>query len=136
MSRLMALDPGTRRIGVAVSNSGRTMAFPRECLVREGEWLAALELLVREEEVHEILVGRPVALSGRETTSTAMAAEFLEEIRIALPDVTFIVVDERLTTASASKQMASAGKSQKNQRKDIDSASAVVLLQGVLDAQP
>jgi putative Holliday junction resolvase len=112
------------------------MAFPRECLVREGEWLAALELLVREEEVHEILVGRPVALSGRETTSTAMAAEFLEEIRIALPDVTFIVVDERLTTASASKQMASAGKSQKNQRKDIDSASAVVLLQGVLDAQP
>jgi RNase H-fold protein (predicted Holliday junction resolvase) len=45
-------------------------------------------------------------------------------------------MDERLTTASAAKQMASAGKSQKAQRKDIDSAAAVVLLQGVLDAQP
>ena len=135
MSRLMALDPGTKRIGVAVSNSGRTMAFPRDCILREGEWLSVLTLLVREEEVVEILVGRPVALSGRETTSTAMAAEFLDEIRIALPDVTFHVVDERLTTTSASKQMASAGKSQKAQRKDIDSAAAVVLLQGVLDAQ-
>ena len=135
MSRLMALDPGTRRIGVAVSNSGRTMAFPRECILREGDWIATLEFLVREEEVHEILVGKPIALSGRETSSTAMAAELLDEIRSAMPDIAFVVVDERLTTASAAKQMASAGKSQKAQRKDIDSAAAVVLLQGVLDAQ-
>jgi len=90
--------------------------------------------LVREEGVHEILVGRPIALSGRETTSTAMAETFLEEIRIMMPDIEFLVVDERLTTTSAARQMASAGKSQKAQRKDIDSASAVVLLQGVLDA--
>lgn len=135
MSRLMALDPGTRRIGIAVSNTGRTMAFPRECILREGDWISTLRSLVREEEVHEILVGRPVALSGRETSSTAMAAEFLEEIRVALPDIDFVLVDERLTTASAAKQMAAAGKSQKAQRNDIDSASAVVLLQGVLDAQ-
>lgn len=135
MSRLMALDPGTRRIGIAISNSGRTMAFPRECIVREGEWISTLKSLVHEEDVHEILVGRPVALSGRETSSTEMAAEFLEEIRVALPDVDFVVIDERLTTASAAKQMAAAGKSQKAQRNDIDSAAAVVLLQGVLDAQ-
>ncbi|MEI8148072.1 MAG: Holliday junction resolvase RuvX [Actinomycetes bacterium] len=136
MSRLMALDPGTRRIGIAVSNSDRTMAFPRECLLREGDWLFTLRSLVREEDVHEILVGRPVALSGRETTSTAMAEAFLEEIRLVMPDVDFVLVDERLTTTSAAKQMAAAGKSQKSQRKDIDSASAVVLLQGVLDANP
>jgi putative Holliday junction resolvase len=112
------------------------MAFPRECILREGEWISILERLVREEEVREILVGRPIALSGRETTSTAMAADFLEEIRSAMPDIEFVVVDERLTTASAAKQMASAGKSQKAQRTDIDSAAAVVLLQGVLDAHP
>ncbi|CAB4856768.1 unannotated protein [freshwater metagenome] len=130
----MALDPGTRRIGIAVSNSGQTMAFPRECIIRDGDWLDTLTSLVREEDVHEILVGRPVALSGRETTSTAMAEEFLEEIRDCMPDVTFHLVDERLTTTSAAKQMALAGKSQKSQRKVIDSAAAVVLLQGVLDA--
>jgi putative Holliday junction resolvase len=130
----MALDPGTRRIGIAVSNSDQTMAFPRDCILREGEWLMKLVNLVREEGVHEILVGRPIALSGRETTSTAMAETFLEEIRIMMPDIEFLVVDERLTTTSAARQMASAGKSQKAQRKDIDSASAVVLLQGVLDA--
>ncbi|MUH57531.1 MAG: Holliday junction resolvase RuvX [Actinobacteria bacterium] len=134
MTRLMALDPGTRRIGIAVSNSGQTMAFPRECIIRDGDWLDTLTSLVREEDVHEILVGRPVALSGRETTSTAMAEEFLEEIRDCMPDVTFHLVDERLTTTSAAKQMALAGKSQKSQRKVIDSAAAVVLLQGVLDA--
>ncbi|MCX6508326.1 MAG: Holliday junction resolvase RuvX [Actinobacteria bacterium] len=127
----MALDPGTRRIGIAVSNSGQTMAFPRECIIRDGDWLDTLTSLVREEDVHEILVGRPVALSGRETTSTAMAEEFLEEIRDCMPDVTFHLVDERLTTTSAAKQMALAGKSQKSQRKVIDSAAAVVLLQGV-----
>jgi len=131
----MALDPGTRRIGVAVSNSGRSMAFPRECILREGDWVTILKLLVEDEEVHEIVVGKPVALSGRETSSTVMAAEFLEELRIAMPDIEFVVVDERLTTASAAKQMASAGKSQRAQRRDIDSAAAVVLLQGVLDAQ-
>jgi putative Holliday junction resolvase len=136
MARLMALDPGTRRIGIAVSNSDQTMAFPRECILREGNWLDILQGLVEEEDVSEILVGRPVALSGRETTSTVMAEEFLVEIRTAMPDVHFVVVDERLTTASAAKQMASAGKSQKAQRKDIDSAAAVVLLQGVLDAKP
>ena len=130
----MALDPGTRRIGIAVANSGQTMAFPRECIIRDGDWLDTLTSLVREEDVHEILVGRPVALSGRETTSTAMAEEFLEEIRDCMPDVTFHLVDERLTTTSAAKQMALAGKSQKSQRKVIDSAAAVVLLQGVLDA--
>ena len=135
MTRLMALDPGTRRIGVAVSNSGRSMAFPRECILREGDWVTILKLLVEDEEVHEIVVGKPVALSGRETSSTVMAAEFLEELRIAMPDIEFVVVDERLTTASAAKQMASAGKSQRAQRRDIDSAAAVVLLQGVLDAQ-
>jgi putative Holliday junction resolvase len=131
----MALDPGTRRIGVAVSNSGRSMAFPRECILREGDWVTILKLLVEDEEVHEIVVGKPVALSGRETSSTVMAAEFLEELRIAMPDIEFVVVDERLTTASAAKQMASAGKSHRAQRRDIDSAAAVVLLQGVLDAQ-
>ena len=110
------------------------MAFPRECIIRDGDWLDTLTSLVREEDVHEILGGRPVALSGRETTSTAMAEEFLEEIRDCMPDVTFHLVDERLTTTSAAKQMALAGKSQKSQRKVIDSAAAVVLLQGVLDA--
>lgn len=136
MSRLMALDPGTKRIGVAVSNSGRSMAFPRECLQREGNWLQQLRVVIEEEGVSEVIVGRPIALSGRETSSTSMAAEFLEEVKAAFPELTFRVLDERLTTASAAKQMASAGKSQKAQRKDIDSAAAVVLLQGVLDAQP
>lgn len=135
MSRLMALDPGTKRIGVAVSNTGRSMAFPRECLQRDSDWVEQLRLIVEEEAVTEIIVGRPVALSGRETSSTSMAAEFLREVETALPDLKFRVVDERLTTTSAAKQMASAGKSQKAQRKDIDSAAAVVLLQGVLDAQ-
>ena len=135
MSRLLALDPGTKRIGVAVSNSARSLAFPRECFQREGDWQRALVQLIEEEGVDEVIVGRPVALSGRETSSTTMSEEFIAEVAALLPELRVSSVDERLTTTSASRQMAMAGRSQKSQRRDIDSAAAVVLLQGVLDAQ-
>ena len=64
-----------------------------------------------------------------------MSEEFIAEVAALLPELRVSSVDERLTTTSASRQMAMAGRSQKSQRRDIDSAAAVVLLQGVLDAQ-
>lgn len=136
MSKVLALDPGVKRIGVAISDSSETMAFPRPALAGDGNWIDRLRELLDEEPCHQILVGLPVSLSGGHTSSTDAAREMWEAVRRAFPDVQVVQVDERLTTVAASRQMSAAGKSHRDQRDHIDSAAAVVLLQGWLDAKP
>lgn len=135
MPRVLALDPGMKRIGVAISDSAETLAFPRPALDGAGDWLGELRALLIEEPCHQILVGLPVSLSGGETASTDVARLMWETVRQEFHDLSVVQVDERLTTVSASRQMSAAGKSHKQQRGSIDSASAVVLLQGWLDAK-
>ena len=75
MSRLLGIDPGSARCGLAITNAARTMAFPREALANDDHLIAALEHVVKDDEVEGIVVGRPVALSGGETASTRAADE-------------------------------------------------------------
>jgi putative Holliday junction resolvase len=131
----LALDPGVKRIGVAVSDSGETLAFPRPALAGDGEWMMQLRALLEDEPCHQILVGLPVSLNGSDTASTQYAREMWDSIRLAFADIQVIQIDERLTTVAASRQLSSAGKNQRDQRDVIDSAAAVVLLQGWLDAK-
>ena len=135
MSRVLALDPGAKRIGVAVSNSARSMAFPRDAWQREGDWTKALQALCDEESISLVVVGLPLGLSGKATASTEVAQAFCQEVRGALEDIEVIAVDERLTTVSASRGLSGAGASTRDQKGRIDSAAATVLLQGWLDAQ-
>jgi putative Holliday junction resolvase len=134
MSRALGLDPGTRRIGVAVSNSARTMAFPRESIPAGEGALESVRRLVDDEGATTVVVGRPVSLAGRETSSTVVADELREEIARVLEGVEVVAADERLTTASAQRRLADAGLTSRDQRGRVDSAAAVVLLQAYLDA--
>jgi putative holliday junction resolvase len=136
LSRVIGLDPGTKRVGVAVSNSDRSLAFPRPSLRADDNVSALVAELVRDEGATLVVVGRPVALSGRETASTQLADQFRQLLTDTLVDVDVVAVDERLTTTSAQQRLSSAGVSHKNQRDIIDSAAAVVLLQTFLDATP
>ncbi len=134
MARILALDPGTRRCGVAVSDSVETMAFPRPALVVDARIRDALKDLCREEEVELVVVGRPVSLAGSATSSTEMADDFFRGLEDAV-DVPVIQVDERLTTSSAARHLREAGVSAKEQRSRVDSAAAVVLLEFVLESR-
>lgn len=134
MSRVIGLDPGTKRIGVALSDSARSLAFPRPSLAANDVALEAVQRLIDEEAVTIVVVGRPVALSGRETASTTLADQFRRSLADTLVGVEVVAVDERLTTSSAQQRLSSAGVSHKRQRGIIDSAAAVVLLQAYLDA--
>jgi putative holliday junction resolvase len=135
MGRILAIDPGTKRCGVAVSDSGRTMAFPRPAIEAGERFAAQLRALVDEESCDLVVVGRPVALSGASTPSTQLADQLFEELVAALAPVAVVQCDERLTTAQAGRSLSSAGLKVKQHRERIDSAAAVVLLQHYLDAQ-
>lgn len=136
MSRVVGLDPGTVRIGVAVSDSARTMAFPRPSVPAGPQALATLKGLIEEVGADTVVVGRPVALQGNETASTLSADDFRHSLAGTVEGVEVVAVDERLTTATARRLMSDAGRSQRAQRDRIDSAAAVVLLQAFLDATP
>lgn len=133
--RILALDHGTVRIGVALSDDLKMIASPREFLPAEpfGDLVEKLKFLVREYEVELILVGLPRNMDGSYGEATTKVRSFIA----ALKDVLLVPIrtwDERLTTVTAARQLRSGGTKAKDQRAKVDSASAAVLLQSYLDS--
>lgn len=112
----------------------RTMAFPREPLAVSEGLIGAIARLVDEESVDTVVVGRPVALSGNKTQSTALADELFGALVDALAPVVVLQWDERLTTTQAQRSLSGAGVKARAHRERIDSAAAAVMLQNYLDA--
>ena len=132
MARVLGVDPGTKRCGIAITDSTQTMAFPRPALARDDMTVTRLGELVAEESVATIVIGRPVSLAGNDTVSTADADEFFAQVR-AQVGVPVIQFDERLTTRDAQKSLSEAGLTTKASRDRIDSAAAVIMLQNYVD---
>lgn len=130
--RRLALDVGTVRIGLALSDPDGILASPIQALVRSSESTKGIASLAAAHEVIEVYVGNPISLSGRETRSTQDAVEFATELA-NLVSVEVRLVDERLTTVSAAAKLRSAGIDSKSGRGLIDSASAVEILETALN---
>lgn len=136
--RVVGLDLGTRRIGVAVSDAGGTLASPYDVIQRSGDRArdhAAVARIVAEVEAERVVVGMPLSLSGRAGPAAAAAAEELEALASAL-GVPVEPYDERLTTVTAAQQLRAAGLDARRQRDKIDKVAAAVMLQAWLDGQP
>jgi putative Holliday junction resolvase len=133
--RLIGLDVGEARIGVAVSDPTGTLASARTVLARrpEGAALQALQRLVEEEEAAAIIVGLPRSLSGELHGQAALVQDFAERLRqeIAVP-VHFW--DERLSTVAAEREMRASGAKRDKRRAMLDAVAAAIILQGYLDA--
>ena len=134
MARLLGVDPGTKRCGIAVSDSSETFAFPRPALAMDDRFVSSLRDVVEEEFIAMVVVGRPVNLQGHVTASTALADELYATLASSL-SVPVVQCDERLTTTQAHRQFADAGVSQKKSRERIDSAAAVVLLEHYIEVR-
>lgn len=133
--RVLALDHGTVRIGVAVSDELKMIARPLEFIPAEPfpEFVERLKVLIREQQADLIVVGMPRNMDGTYGEAATKVRAFLA----ALKDVVLVPIrtwDERLTTVSASKALRSGGTKAANQRERIDAAAAAVLLQGYLDS--
>ena len=133
MSKILGIDPGTKRCGIAVTNTARTMAFPRPALTADATFLAKLAALIEEESAETVVIGRPVALSGNSTESTRVADTLCSAISDAFPLISVVQCDERLTTSEAQRSLSGAGVKARDHRERIDSAAAVIMLQHYID---
>jgi putative Holliday junction resolvase len=133
--RILALDLGKKRIGLAISDPLRITAQGLPNLVRSNKRtdLATLERLVREREVGLVLMGNPINMRGTEGRQSVWVREFAAaiETRIGLP-VKFW--DERLTSVEAGRVLRESGISIEKRAAAVDRLSAVILLQSYLDS--
>ena len=132
--RLLALDVGDVRIGVAVSDETRTLASGLKTLRSRGPRQDAQQVaaLVREQAASEVVVGLPLRLDGTPGPQAEKVLAFVERLRRSLP-VPVITRDERLTSVAAEERLAEAGVRGRERKRRIDQAAACVILQELLD---
>ena len=133
MPRVLGLDLGSRRIGVAVSSG--TVATPHSVLERGADHAvdhAAVAALVDEVGAERVVVGLPLSLDGRMGPAASAAAEEAEALGdvLAVPVETY---DERLTTVTADRSLSSLGLRGQARRRVVDKVAAAVILQAWLD---
>lgn len=131
---VVAVDVGKVRVGVAASDPDRLLASPVETVVAPGH--ARVAEIVAERGAVLVVVGLPTSLSGRaESASADMARQWAAALEPLVAPIEVRLVDERLTTVTATAALRASGRSAKQSRSVIDQAAAVALLQGVLDAR-
>ncbi|HEV2012903.1 MAG TPA: Holliday junction resolvase RuvX [Candidatus Dormibacteraeota bacterium] len=132
--RILAIDPGTVRLGLALSDPSGTIAQPLSVLVRrsEAEDLTALAELTERHEVGLIVIGLPRLMDGRLDAAALQAQAFGAQVARATGRP-IAYWDERLTTVAAERYLIEQGKRRNKRRQEIDRMAATLLLQGYLD---
>jgi putative Holliday junction resolvase len=136
VSRAIGLDIGTRRIGVALSDSGGSVATPHEVVHRSGDRAAdhrRIAALVEEAGAAIVVVGLPLSLDGSIGPAAESILDEVDELRVAL-DVDVVTWDERLSTVEAERSLRAMGVKKGNRRRIVDQVAATVILQSWLDA--
>jgi putative Holliday junction resolvase len=136
----IGVDVGTVRVGVAASDPAGTMASPVTVLRRDATTataaadLAELAALVRDRGAIEVVVGHPRTLRGEEGPAALAARAYATALARGV-DVPVRLVDERLTTVSATRALRASGRDARASRAVVDAAAAVVLLDAALDEE-
>ena len=130
--RILAIDPGERRIGVAAADLGLRVAIPLTTIEGGPDAVEAVARLVEEEGARALVVGLPLSLSGalgpQAQRVQALAGALAQ--RLAVPVLTW---DERLTSAEARRRLSSGGG--RRDKRDVDALAAAIILQAYLDSQ-
>ena len=130
----LGIDPGQVRIGVAASDPDGVLAVPVETVPRGDGDLARIAACSVERSAMEIIVGLPRSMSGAEGPAAKAARGFAQQLA-ATVGVDVRLVDERLSTVSATRSLQASGRDSRSGRAVIDQAAAVVLLQFALDVE-
>ncbi len=138
MSRVLAVDWGTRRVGVAISDETWSLARSLPTIHVESPREAAVALieLVRENEVAIIVMGDPVHMDGREGSSSFRVRRLRSRLERALPGVRFILWDERLSSRQALEMLKERQERIRGAPGRLDQVAAAILLQSFLDSNP
>ncbi len=131
----MAIDYGTKRVGLAVTDPMQIVASPLTT-VAESEALAFVKNYCSTEEVETIVIGLPLDTSGKNTHATAPALKFGRKLQHAIKGINLEFEDEGFTSKLAVKAMIEGGMKKKDRRKkeNIDKVSAAIILQSFLNS--
>lgn len=132
--RVIGVDLGDSRVGIALSNPDRTLASPLDVLKRTGNLHSEIAAVVEEWEANVVVVGLPLSLDGSVGPAAKKALAEVERMGATL-QVPVETYDERLTTVTAERLMTDAGLDSRNQRKVVDKIAAAIMLQAWLDRQ-
>ena len=134
MGRVIALDVGTKTIGVALSDPTRMLASPHRTLKRNSVRADSAEILkiIEAQAVDEVVVGLPLELDGTEARSARLARQIGDALQEA-SELPVRYVDERFTSVDAERQLIAAGLSRSRRKQVIDQQAAVLILQSFLD---
>ncbi len=132
--RVLALDYGTRNVGVACSDELRMTVRPLPAIARRGkvDLLARLSALVRDNDIREVVVGLPLAMDGTSGESVRRVERFIDALRPALK-LPFHTVDERLSTLEASGLWRAMSPRRQQKYGTVDSLAAALILKRYLE---
>jgi putative pre-16S rRNA nuclease len=136
--RRLAVDVGSVRVGVALSDPSPVLATPLVTLSRDvhsDSDLAELSRLVADHEVVEVIVGLPRTLADRHGVAAETAVSYADRLAALVAPVPVRLADERLTTVSAARMLSQRGVKGRKQRAVVDQAAAVEILQGWIDGR-
>ena len=133
--RILAIDHGTKRVGLALSDELKMIAQPLEFIPAEPftDFLMRLEEVLHEKEVEMILVGLPRNLDGSYGPATVKVQEFVSALKSVVP-VPIKTWDERLTSAQANRLLIEADVRRDKRKQNVDKMAAAILLQSYLDS--
>ena len=135
MGRVLGVDYGSSRVGLALSDPQKIIASPLDTLTNNGNDRLKKKLLevIKEKNVEYIVIGLPIGLKGQETNQTKIVRKFAEEIRsLALP---VYFQDERLSSLSAKRSLIKQNVKTGHNKSFIDSTAAAIFLQQFLDSK-
>jgi putative Holliday junction resolvase len=133
--RILAIDHGTKRIGIAVSDELKMIAQPLEYILAEpfADFLARLKELLKEKEVELILVGMPRNMDGSYGPAALKVQDFVAALRNAVT-APIQLWDERLTSAQANRFLIQGRVRREKRKEKVDKTAAAILLQSYLDS--
>lgn len=132
--RILGLDIGSKRIGVAISDEEGMMASPVSMVERGRNDRVAFRKLIERYHPTSLVSGLPTGMSGREGPQAAETRLYAERLAIDLK-LPIEYYDERLSSAMAERALLEAGMSRERRKENIDSMAAAIMLQGYLDNQ-
>lgn len=136
MQRVLGIDLGEARIGLAISDELGMLAHPLQTvMVKEGDPLGQIAKAIQEQQVHLIVLGMPRNMNGTYGPAAEKAKAFAEQLKARFPGCQLRFWDERMTTTAAQKSLHAAGRNTKQSRAIIDQVAAQIILQGYLDSQ-
>ena len=137
IGKIMALDVGERRVGLAISDPTGLLASPFGVVERGSDDISEIARIAGDNEAVEIVVGLPITMSGESGAQAGRVRAFIRDLRQAT-DIPVTTLDERLSTVQAERMLRDSGggaRRRSRERGRVDAAAAAVILQARLDSR-